>query len=137
MFLHGPRVSEAYGLVLQHVVVESRMCPPLSLMSAGRLLCRRTRVLHDAQLKGGLSTSHPLPGDEIPATKARLVWRARLKAPGKDLGQTLALRAAAAPAPLDRQPGAAQGLGGGLTPRCIPSPRSEPYLRVCTHRSER
>jgi type 1 fimbriae regulatory protein FimB len=38
-------------------------------------------VLHDARLKGGLSTTHPLRGDEIRAIKAWLVERTRMKAP--------------------------------------------------------
>jgi len=40
-------------------------------------------VLHDARLKGGLSTTHPLRGDEIGAIKAWLVERTRMKAPGR------------------------------------------------------
>ena len=64
MFRHGLRVSEACGLVLEQVVVESR-------------------VLHVARLKGGLSTTHPLRGDEIRAIKAWLVERTRMKAPGR------------------------------------------------------
>ena len=42
-----------------------------------------SRVLHDARLKGGLSTTHPLRGDEIGANKAWLVERTRIKAPGR------------------------------------------------------
>jgi type 1 fimbriae regulatory protein FimB len=72
MFRHGLRVSEACGSVLEQVDVESR-------------------VLHEARLKGGLSTTHPLRGDEIRAIKAWLVQRARLKAPGKALGRTFFL----------------------------------------------
>jgi integrase len=64
MFRHGLRVSEACGLVLEQVDDESR-------------------VLHDARLKGGLSTTHPLRGDEIRAIKAWLVERTRMKAPGR------------------------------------------------------
>jgi type 1 fimbriae regulatory protein FimB len=64
MFRHGLRVSEACGLVLEQVDVESR-------------------VLHVARLKGGLSTTHPLRGDEIRAIKAWLIERARMKAPGR------------------------------------------------------
>ena len=63
-FRHGLRVSEACGLVLEQVDIESR-------------------VLHVARLKGGLSTTHPLRGDEIRAIKAWLVERARMKAPGR------------------------------------------------------
>ena len=61
MFRHGLRGSEACGLVFEQVVVESL-------------------VLHVARLKGGLSTTHPLQGDEIRTIKAWLVERARLKA---------------------------------------------------------
>jgi type 1 fimbriae regulatory protein FimB len=64
MFRHGLRVSEACGLVLVQVDIESR-------------------VLHVARLKGGLSTTHPLRGDEIRDIKAWLVERARMKAPGR------------------------------------------------------
>ena len=72
MFRHGLRVSEACGLVLEQVDVESR-------------------VLHVARLKGGLSTTHPLRGDEIRAIKAWLVERARMKALGKVLGRAFFL----------------------------------------------
>ena len=41
-----------------------------------------SRVLHDARVKGGLSTTHPLRGDEIGAIKAWLVERTRMKAQG-------------------------------------------------------
>lgn len=44
MFRHGLRVSEACGLTLGQVDVESR-------------------VLHVTRLKAGLSTTHPLRGD--------------------------------------------------------------------------
>jgi type 1 fimbriae regulatory protein FimB len=64
MFRHGLRVSEACGLVLEQVDVESR-------------------ILHVARLKGGLCTTHPLRGDEIRAIKAWLVERSRMKAPGR------------------------------------------------------
>ena len=50
-----------------------------------------SRILHVARLKGGLSTTHPLRGDEIRAIKAWLVERARMKAPGKRLGRTFFL----------------------------------------------
>jgi type 1 fimbriae regulatory protein FimB len=63
-FRHGPRVSEACGMVLEQVDVESR-------------------ILHVARLKGGLSTTHPLRGDEIRAIKSWLVERAWMKAPGR------------------------------------------------------
>ena len=62
MFRHGLLVSEACGLMLEQVDVESR-------------------ILHVARLKGGLSTTHPLRGDEIRAIKAWLVERTRMKAP--------------------------------------------------------
>jgi type 1 fimbriae regulatory protein FimB len=64
MFRHGLRASEACGLVLEQVDIESR-------------------ILHVAWPKGGLSTTHPLRGDEIRAIKAWLVERARMKAPGR------------------------------------------------------
>src|SRR5262245_62157202 len=48
MFRHGLRVSEACGLRLSQVNIESR-------------------VLHVARLKAGLSTTHPLRGDELKA----------------------------------------------------------------------
>ena len=64
MFRHGLRDSEACGLVLEQVDVESR-------------------ILHVARLKGGLSTTHPLRGDEIRAINAWLVGRSRMKAPGR------------------------------------------------------
>ena len=60
MFRHGLRVSEACGLRLSQVDTES---------------C----VLHVARLKEGLSTTHPLRGDELRAIKAWLVDRARMK----------------------------------------------------------
>jgi type 1 fimbriae regulatory protein FimB len=63
-FRYGLRVSEACGLALEQVDVESR-------------------VLHVARLKGGLFTTHPLRGDEIRAIKAWLVERARMKVPGR------------------------------------------------------
>ena len=72
MFRHGLRVSEACGLVLEQVDVESR-------------------ILHVARLKGGLSTTHPLRGDEIRAIKAWLVMQARMKAPGKPSGRSFFL----------------------------------------------
>ena len=51
MFRHGQRVSEACALKLHQVDLESR-------------------VLHVARLKKGLSTTHPLRGDELRAVKA-------------------------------------------------------------------
>jgi type 1 fimbriae regulatory protein FimB len=47
MFRHGLRFSEACGLVLEQVDIESR-------------------ILHVARLKGGLSTTHPLRGRDPP-----------------------------------------------------------------------
>ena len=64
MFRHGLRVSEACGLVLSQVDLESR-------------------VLHVTRLKKGLSTTHPLRSDELRLIKAWLVERARMK-PGTD-----------------------------------------------------
>lgn len=60
MFRHGLRVSEACGLVLSQVDTDSR-------------------VLHVARLKDGLSTTHPLRGDELRAIRAWLTDRARMK----------------------------------------------------------
>lgn len=60
MFRHGLRVSEACGLVLSQVDTESR-------------------VLHVARLKKGLSTTHPLRGDELRAIRSWLAVRARMK----------------------------------------------------------
>jgi type 1 fimbriae regulatory protein FimB len=60
MFRHGLRVSEACGLRLSQVDIESR-------------------VLHVARLKQGLSTTHPLRGDELRAIKAWLSERAKMK----------------------------------------------------------
>ena len=64
MFRHGLRVSEACRLTLDQVDTESR-------------------VLHVARLKGGLSTTHPLRGDELRAISAWLKERARMKPAGK------------------------------------------------------
>ena len=64
MFRHGLRVSEACALHLDQVDTESR-------------------VLHVARLKGGLSTTQPLRGDELRAVSAWLKERARMKPGGK------------------------------------------------------
>lgn len=63
MFRHGLRVSEACGLRLAQVDIDSR-------------------VLHVERLKKGLSTTHPLRPDELRAIKAWLVERKRLKPEG-------------------------------------------------------
>jgi type 1 fimbriae regulatory protein FimB len=60
MFRHGLRVSEACGLELSRVDIDSR-------------------VLHVARLKKGLSTTHPLRPDEIKLIKAWLAIRAKKK----------------------------------------------------------
>jgi len=60
MFRHGLRVSEACGLQLSQVDTDSR-------------------VLHVARLKQGLSTTHPLRGDELRAIKLWLTERAKMK----------------------------------------------------------
>jgi type 1 fimbriae regulatory protein FimB len=60
MFRHGLHVSEACGLRLSQVNTESR-------------------VLHVARLKHGLSTTHPLRGDELKAIKPWLTERAGMK----------------------------------------------------------
>jgi type 1 fimbriae regulatory protein FimB len=64
MFRHGMRVLEACGLRLSQVDMESR-------------------ILHVKRLKDGLSTTHPLRGDEIRAIKTWLVARAKMR-PGTD-----------------------------------------------------
>jgi site-specific recombinase XerD len=56
MFRHGLRVSEACGMQISQVDIESR-------------------VLHVSRLKKGLSTTHPLRNDEARAIKAWLVKR--------------------------------------------------------------
>jgi type 1 fimbriae regulatory protein FimB len=60
MFRHGLRVSEACGLWVSQVDVESR-------------------VLHVARLKHGVSTTHPLRDDELRVIKVWLPERARMK----------------------------------------------------------
>ena len=42
-----------------------------------------SRVLHVARLRGGLSTTQPLRGDELRAVRAWLKERARMKPIGK------------------------------------------------------
>jgi len=64
MFRHGLRVSEACRMKLDQVDTESR-------------------VLHVSRLKGGLSTTQPLRGDELRAVSAWLKERARMKPTGK------------------------------------------------------
>ena len=63
MFRHGLRVSEACGLQLSQVDIESRM-------------------LHVERLKKGLSTTHPLRPDEIKAIKTWLAERKNLAPAG-------------------------------------------------------
>ena len=60
MFRHGLRVSEACGLRLSQVDTDSR-------------------VLHVARLKAGLSTTHPLRGDELRAIKTWLAERNKMQ----------------------------------------------------------
>jgi type 1 fimbriae regulatory protein FimB len=60
LFRHGLRVSEACGLKLSQVDTESR-------------------VLHVTRLKAGLSTTHPLRGDELRMIKLWLAERAKMK----------------------------------------------------------
>jgi len=57
MFRHGLRVSEAVGLKLSAVDMEGRS-------------------LHVTRLKRGLSTTHPLRGDELRALRAWFTERA-------------------------------------------------------------
>jgi type 1 fimbriae regulatory protein FimB len=64
MFRHGLRVSEACGMVLSQVDVESR-------------------ILHVSRLKKGLSTTHPLRGDDLRAIKAWLIERRRMAPEGE------------------------------------------------------
>jgi type 1 fimbriae regulatory protein FimB len=59
MFRHGLRVSEACGLKLSQVDIESR-------------------VLHVQRLKKGLSTTHPLRNDELKIIKTWLKERAKM-----------------------------------------------------------
>jgi type 1 fimbriae regulatory protein FimB len=66
MFRHGLRVSEAVGLKLSDVDLEGRS-------------------LHVKRLKRGLSTTHPLRGDELRVLKAWLTERQRMKPDGKAL----------------------------------------------------
>lgn len=66
MFRHGLRVSEAVGLKLSAVDLEGRS-------------------LHVSRLKRGLSTTHPLRGDELRTLKAWLNERTRMKPEGKAL----------------------------------------------------
>jgi type 1 fimbriae regulatory protein FimB len=63
LFRHGLRVSEACRMNLDQVDAESR-------------------VLHVRRLKGGLSTTQPLRGDELRAIGAWLKERARMKPAG-------------------------------------------------------
>lgn len=63
MFRHGLRVSEACGLRLSQVDIESR-------------------VLHVQRLKRGLSTTHPLRANEIRVVKAWLADRKKMKSEG-------------------------------------------------------
>src|SRR5687767_8142466 len=60
MFRHGLRVSEACRLKLGQVDIASR-------------------VLHVARLKQGLSTTHPLRGDELRMIKIWLTERAKMQ----------------------------------------------------------
>src|SRR6476619_3620360 len=66
MFRHGLRVSEAVGLKLSDVDVEGRS-------------------LHVKRLKSGLSTTHPLRGDELRVLRAWLTERQRMRPQGKAL----------------------------------------------------
>ena len=63
MFRHGLRVSEACRMKLDQVDTESRL-------------------LYVARLNGGLSTTHPLRGDELRTVSAWLRERARMKPTG-------------------------------------------------------
>ena len=63
IFRHGLRVSEACGLTMSQIDIESR-------------------VLHVARLKKGLSTTHPLRADELRSIKAWMVERKSMKTAG-------------------------------------------------------
>jgi type 1 fimbriae regulatory protein FimB len=60
MFRHGLRVSEACGLKLSQVDMDSR-------------------ILHVTRLKAGLSTTHPLRGDELRVMKIWLAERTKMQ----------------------------------------------------------
>jgi integrase len=64
MFRHGLRVSEACRLTVDQVDAQSR-------------------VLHIVRLKGGLSTTQPLRGDELKAIGAWFKQRARMQSTGR------------------------------------------------------
>lgn len=64
IFRHGLCVSEACRMKLDQVDTESR-------------------VLHVSRLKGGLSTTHPLRGDELRAIGVWLKERAKMRPTGK------------------------------------------------------
>ena len=68
MFRHGLRVSEACRMKLDQVDTESRV-----------LHVSRSPGLPVSRLKGGLSTTQPLRGDELRAVSAWLKERARMK----------------------------------------------------------
>ncbi len=59
MFRHGLRISDALGLMLSQIDIEGR-------------------TLYVARLKGGLSTNHPLRGDELRVLKAWLAKRTKM-----------------------------------------------------------
>jgi integrase len=115
LFRHGLRVSEACGLQLSQVDVESR-------------------VLHVARLKKGLSTTHPLRGDEIRLIKAWLKTRAAMAPAGGVLLRQRAPRAAQSPHRLGRRPPLWRN---GRAPPARPSPHAPPRLRLRSGRSGR
>ena len=110
MFRHGLRVSEACGLQLAQIDTESR-------------------VLHVKRLKDGLSTTHPLRGDELRAIKAWLAERAKM-----DL-QTEAFFVSERRRPLSRKTawvmirayGERAGLPLPLIPICCAMPAASPW----------
>ena len=114
MFRHGLRVSEACGLELSRVDIESR-------------------VLHVARLKKGLSTTHPIRPDEIKIAKAWLAIRAKMKP------ETDAFFVSERRGPLSRK---TAWLRSAITASwpvlpCPPTPSATPLLRLCPCGSRR
>ena len=107
MFRHGLRVSEAVGLVLSQIDLEGR-------------------TLHVKRLKQGLSTTHPLRGDELRVLRAWLAERAKMKP------ETKALFVSERRGPLSRKTAwaAIRDYGRGRAGDCRPSAHAAPRLRL-------